>query len=281
MTEPASEPAASTVALDGYDEPRSSAVGEPEHSASGSPSSAQELTVRDEPKSFNEVIDSYVRDPTIDVDKLERLIAMAERREAREAELAFNAAKGRIKFALRDVRITKTKAGPDNAYRYAPLDEIDRFVAPLLVAESMDLSFTDEPMQGGGILVRGRLKHLPGGHYEDSTMPLPLDNTNKMKSPVQAMGSSNSFGRRYVTANIFNIVVVGDDDDGSGGVIDKDQAETIRGLIKASGADEARFLKYMKVSTVPEIAFRDYRKAIHSLEEKILSAAKEKANAIP
>jgi hypothetical protein len=54
----------------------------------------------------------------------------------------------------------------------------------------MDLSYSDEPREDGGILIRGRLKHLPGGHYEDSFMPAPLDTTGG-KSHVQAVGSTN------------------------------------------------------------------------------------------
>jgi hypothetical protein len=95
----------------------------------------------------------------------------------------------------------------------------------------LDLSFSDEPREGGDILMRGRLKHLPGGHYEDSVMPAPPDTTGG-KSNVQAVGSTNSFLRRYVACNIFNIVVVGDDDDGTGGTIDEAQIKTILNLHK-------------------------------------------------
>jgi hypothetical protein len=128
-----------------------------------------------------------------------------------------------------------------------------------------------------GILIRGRLKHLPGGHYEDSFMPAPLDTTGG-KSNVQAVGSTNSFLRRYVACNIFNIVVVGDDDDGTGGTIDEAQAKTIVELIKKAKVGP-KFLKYMRAQSVEEagslevavatIAARDYRKAVSTLEEQI------------
>ena len=144
----------------------------------------------------------------------------------------------------------------------------------------MDLSYSDEPREGGGILIRGRLKHLPGGHYEDSFMPAPLDTTGG-KSDVQAVGSTNSFLRRYVACNIFNIVVVGDDDDGTGGTIDETQTKTILELIKKAKVGP-KFLKYMKAQSVEEagsleaavatIAARDYRKAISTLEEQIAKA---------
>jgi len=155
-----------------------------------------------------------------------------------------------------------------------------------LAKEEMDLSYSDEPREDGGILIRGRLKHLPGGHYEDSFMPAPLDTTGG-KSNVQAVGSTNSFLRRYVACNIFNIVVVGDDDDGTGGTIDEAQTKIILALIKKAKIGP-RFLKYMKAQSIEKagsleaavatIQARDYRKAISTLEEHIGKAEASHAN---
>ena len=147
-------------------------------------------------------------------------------------------------------------------------------------------SYSDEPCEGGGLLIRGRLKHLPSGHYEDSFMPAPLDTTGS-KSEVQAVGSTNSFLRRYVLCNIFNIVVVGDDDDGTGGTIDEAQTRTILELIEKARVGP-KFLKYMKAQSVEEagslaaavatIAARDYRKAISTLKQQIAKAEAGRAD---
>jgi hypothetical protein len=238
------------------------------------------------------LIEQLALDPRAEVAKLERIIALYEQVTAKEAELAYNAAKGRILKKLAGIKIVKNRAvlsqidsgkpqrGARETFKYAPLEETDKHLRPLLAEEGMDLSYSDEPWEGGGILIRGRLKHLPSGHYEDSFMPAPLDNTGS-KSNVQAVGSTNSFLRRYVLCNIFNIVVVGDDDDGTGGTIDEAQIKTILKLI-----DKARvgpkFLKYMKAQSVEEagslaaavatIAARDYRKAIGTLGEQIAKA---------
>ena len=238
------------------------------------------------------LIERVVLDPRADVAKLDRVIAMYDRLKAKEAELAFNAAKGRILKKLAGIKIVKNRCvlpetengkpqkGASEAFKSAPLEEIDKHLRPLLAEEEMDFSYSDEPWEGGGILIRGRLKHLPGGHYEDSFMPAPPDTTGG-KSNVQAVGSTNSFLRRYVVCNIFNIVVVGDDDDGNGGTIDDAQATTILALIKKAKA-RPKFLKYMKAQSVEEagsleaavatIAARDYRKAISTLEEQIAKA---------
>jgi len=48
--------------------------------------------------------------------------------------------------------------------------------APLLAQEEMDSAIPmNRGWERGGILIRGRLKHLPSGHYYDSFMPAPLE----------------------------------------------------------------------------------------------------------
>ena len=246
----------------------------------------------DSPAAVLMLIERLALDPGADVEKLERLMTMYETLKAKEAELAYNAAKGRILKKLAGIKIVKNRAvlneidnaktppGTHAAFKYAPLEEINKHLRPLLAEENMDLSYSDEPGEGGSILIRGRLKHLTGGHYEDSFMPAPPDNTGG-KSGVQAVGSTNSFLRRYIVCNIFNIVVVGDDDDGNGGTIDEAQVKTITALIKKAKVGP-KYLKYMKARSVEEagsleaavatIAARDYRKAISTLEEQIAKA---------
>jgi hypothetical protein len=117
------------------------------------------------------------------------MTALYERLEAKEAELAYNAAKGRILRKLAGIKIIKNRSalyeiengkpqkGTFKAFKYAPLEEIDKHLRGLLAEEDMDLSYSDEPCKAGGILIRGRLKHLPSGYYEDSCMPAPPDTT--------------------------------------------------------------------------------------------------------
>jgi ERF superfamily len=237
-------------------------------------------------------------DPGADVEKLERLMTMYEALKAKEAELAYNAAKGRILKKLAGIKIVKNRSvineidnakpqtGIHGAFKYAPLEEIDKHLRPLLAEEDMDLSYSDEPGEGGSIRIRGRLKHLPSGYYEDSFMSAPPDNTGG-KSRVQAIGSTNSYLRRYVVCNIFNLIIVGDDDDGNGGTIDEAQTKTILALIKKAKVGP-KFLKYMRARSVEEsgsleaavatIAARDYHKAISTLEEKIAKAEAGRAD---
>jgi len=153
------------------------------------------------------LIERVALDPGADAEKLERMMAMYEALKAKEAELAYNAAKGRILKKLAGIKIVKNRSvlneidnakpqtGIHEAFKYAPLEEIDKHLRPLLAEENMDLSYSDEPAEGRGIRIRGRLKHLPGGYYEDFFMSAPPDTTGG-KSNVQAVGSTNSYLRR-------------------------------------------------------------------------------------
>ena len=244
------------------------------------------------------LIERVATDPSADAEKLGRMTAMYEALKAKDAELAYNAAKGRILKKLAGIKIVKNRSalneidnakpqkGIPEAFKYAPLEEIDKYLRPLLAEEDMDLSYSDESAAGGGIRIRGRLRHLPGGYYEDSFMSAPPDTTGG-KSNVQAVGSTNSYLRRYVACNLFNIVVVGDDDDGNGGTIDEAQTGTILALIKKAKVGP-KFLKYMKARSVEDagslkaavatIAAGDYRKAVITLEEQIAKAEASRAD---
>jgi len=234
------------------------------------------------------LIEKIALDPCAGLEKLKHIMTMYERLKAKEAELAYNAGKGRIPKKLADIKIVKNrpalheieKGKPQKriyeAFKYAPLEEIDRLLRPLLAEENMDLSYSDKPQPNGEILIRGRLKHLPGGHFEDSFMSAPPDATGG-KSTVQAVGSTNSFLRRYIACN----------DDGTGGSIDEIQVETILDLMKKAKAGP-KFLKYMKAQSVEEagsleaavatIAARDYLKAISTLDHQIAKAEGSRAD---
>src|SRR5882724_13574088 len=125
----------------------------------------------DSPSTVLALIERVALDPRANGENLERLMAMYERLKAKEAELAFNAAKGRILKELARIKIVRNRSvlyeiekgkpqkGTYEAFKYAPLEEIDKHLRPLLAEEDMDLSYSDEPREGGSIVIRGRIKH--------------------------------------------------------------------------------------------------------------------------
>src|SRR6201984_1577122 len=63
----------------------------------------------DNPSTVLALIERVALDPRADVEKLERMMAMYERLRAKEAELAFNAAKGRILKKLAGIKLVKNR----------------------------------------------------------------------------------------------------------------------------------------------------------------------------
>src|SRR5215471_8466653 len=90
------------------------------------------------------LIERLALGPCASVEKLERMMALYERLTAKDAELAHNAAKGRILKKLAGIKIVKNRAalsqidsgrppnGSCEAFTYAPLEEIDKHLRPLL-----------------------------------------------------------------------------------------------------------------------------------------------------
>jgi hypothetical protein len=64
----------------------------------------------DSPSTVLALIERLALDRRADVEKLERVMAMYERLKAKEAELAYNAAKGRILKKLARIKIVKNRS---------------------------------------------------------------------------------------------------------------------------------------------------------------------------
>ncbi len=162
------------------------------------------------------MFERLAKDPAVDVEKLERLIAMQERIMAHNARAAFNASysvmqpkipqideKGRILVAGK-VRST-----------YAKLEDIHAVIKPILAAHGFSIRHrTEWPADRPGVIrIVGILSHEQG-HAEESAFEAPADKSD-YRTDIQSQGSTVSYGRRYTTLDLLNISTRGADNDGS------------------------------------------------------------------
>lgn len=160
-----------------------------------------------------EVIARAARDPSVDIEKLERLIAVQERIQARDAEIAFSAA-----FADMQPMLPSITKGNQIVHKgqviseYAEWADISKIVTPILSSFGFSLSFKSGN-SGGMVTVTAILRHRLG-HKDEASLPLPLD-TSGAKNAVQSVGSTISYGKRYTGCPLLNIVTEGEDDDGA------------------------------------------------------------------
>lgn len=160
-------------------------------------------------------------DPRCDMEKLERLMALQERMEAKSALEAFNAS-----FAEMQCEMPSVEKRTENTHTkkmYADLDDINQMVRPVMAKFGFGVSFKIIN-QANGVSVTGILMHK-AGHREETTMILPLD-TGPGRSAVQSVGSTTTYGKRYVMCALLNITS-GDDNDNDGYVEPSDQVVTL------------------------------------------------------
>lgn len=96
--------------------------------------------------------------------------------------------------------------------KFATWDHIHEIITPILRRHGFALRF-ENGNDGGASTVTAVLSHV-GGHVEKSgVMRLPIDSSGS-KNPTQGVGSATSYGHRYTTISLLNIVTY-DDDDGN------------------------------------------------------------------
>ncbi|MCV4287916.1 ERF family protein [Pseudomonas capsici] len=162
------------------------------------------------------VISRAAADPSCDIDKMERLMAMHERMQARDAEAEFNASMAAMQSDIPSIaeRGAITVNGQVRS-NYATFEDINDVIKPIMQAHGFAITFKVENVQGG-MSITGILMHR-AGHRESTSMFIPLD-TSGSKNAVQAVGSSTSYGKRYVMSALLNLTTRGEDDDGHAAV---------------------------------------------------------------
>lgn len=170
------------------------------------------------------------RDPNVDVDKMERLFAMHQKMEERQAEQMFSdamkAAQAQMPVVVKDRHNTQTSSD------YATLDAINKAIRPIYTSNGFSLTYDteDSPLEGH-VRVVCRVLHS-GGHSKAYHYDQPMDSAGiggkVNKTPTHARGSAITYGRRYLALMIFNLST-GYDDDGNSAdaTIDADAAKWI------------------------------------------------------
>lgn len=170
------------------------------------------------------VIERAATNPEVDVDKMERLLTMHERITERDAKAAFTAAMAEMQGELPTISEKgEIVVKGELRSRYAKFEDINEAVRPILKKYGFAVSFRTNT-ENAAISVTGILSHKQG-HSEETTMVLPAD-ISGAKNSVQSIGSSTSYGKRYVLEAILNISTRGGDDDGAAaGLMDSEKAQ--------------------------------------------------------
>lgn len=165
------------------------------------------------------VIERALANPNTGIDALERLLAMQERVQERQAKASYTLALREMQPKLPIItergRIIIKEKGTDKVIQdtsFARWEDINEEIRPLLAEHGFALNFSNGLSPDGKVRVTTLLKHI-GGWEESTYFDLPHDSSGS-KNAVQAVGSSTSYAKRYGTLSILNITTKGEDDDG-------------------------------------------------------------------
>jgi hypothetical protein len=223
------------------------------------------------------------RDPKVDVEKLERMMAMLERREDKAKEMEFNAAMAAAKGDFETIVKNRTVAFGKTNYRYEDLASVLDAVEPALKANGLNVRFTAEQPAPGKLRVTCIITHS-GGHKEMTSLEAG-DDTSGQKNPHQAVGSAVTYLQRYTVKLALGLAASMDDDarggnghgDAQGGPpIDANQLAHLTQLMADAGRTREQIERGMGVAleamTVPT-----YQKTVGYLNQAIAKLKREES----
>ena len=225
------------------------------------PAKGTAVAIATPPRTTLELLLAAAKDPSVDVKKMQALIAMGNAEKARQAELQFNEALQSVQLSLPSV--VKRKKGENN--KYAALEDISSSIDPIAHKAGFTLSYgmADSPLPLH-YRITAVLSHTTG-HSRNYFIDLPADTTGPKggatKTGVQGIGSTVSYGRRYLKIMIFDVAIIGEDNDGAGGFITPDQVNELIDLADTAGADKRGFCEFMAVPSFAEIPAKRYAEA--------------------
>lgn len=223
---------------------------------------------------FFGLMQTMVTNKDIDPAKMQGVLDVMERMMNKEAETEFNrdymAVKSKIPRIIKDGQVEYEKGGvKEKTFKFASYEAIDRAITKIEKEYGFARSFTTDPKEGGGVIVTCTLRHAKG-HSITSSIPVALDSSGG-KNNIQGMGSSYSYGKRYTTCMVWDIVTVNEDDDGDGAHerITTEQAERLKAAVDFAGASLTGFLAYLGADSIEDIKARDFNKANMALKSKV------------
>jgi len=220
------------------------------------------------------LIERAARDPSVDLDKMERLLAMRDAMERRAEERAFAQAMSAAQAEMRSVSTDASNL--QTRSRYASYLALDKELRPIYTKHGLALSFDTADCERPDT-VRIVCDVMCGGYSRRYHIDMPADGKgakgNDVMTKTHATGSAVTYGRRYLLMMIFNISVGtwDSDDDGNaaGGHVErisKKQEETLQAAIAEAGVPLPTFLAFYKLARVADLPAHDYDRAIRKLE---------------
>lgn len=190
------------------------------------------------PETLLAVVMRAATSPDVDIGKMERLLDLRERLEAKQAETQFAEAMNDAQAEV--TRVSADAVNPQTRSAYATYGQLDKALRPVYTKHGFSLSFdTEESPKADHVRVLCYVSHR-AGHTRTYRADVPADGKgakgNDVMTKTHAFGSGTSYGMRYLLKMIFNVAIGDSDDDGNGGEADGKAVEMLKRLMEHNRA---------------------------------------------
>jgi ERF superfamily len=221
------------------------------------------------------MIANAARDPAVDIEKFERLMALRERAGMADARRSFYGALARAKgefgpiLKTRQVDYAHKDGGGRTNYKYEELADVGAVVDPVLSKHG--LSYRHKSTQEGGkIRVTCILSHEDG--YSEENSLEGVEDKSGMKNPNQAIASTVTYLQRYSLKEALGIAAGRDDDAAIASeppfTMTSDEIIYVEDLLRDTKSDLPKFLEAIGAASIAEFSSAQYKRSVALLNEK-------------
>lgn len=225
-------------------------------------------TAASEAVSLIGLIERLSADPACDVERIERMYGMLKDAQSRAAKSAYVAAFMQAKNKLPKIIKTGEILIKDKKQSsFARWEDVCSQIEPVLAANDLALSFRTEQPGLDRVIVTAVLTHVDG-HSESAQMALAIENSGS-KNNAQGWGSAISYGKRYTSFALLNLV--GHDDKDTDGVvsaetISDEQEADIRDALEAKDITIERFCNKYQLQKLGDLQVSKFSEAIAAIK---------------
>lgn len=202
----------------------------------------------------------------VDMDRLERLIALREKEIERQNYQSFVVDLSAMQREYQKIQKNATNTHTNS--QYATLDQYIDAIKETLSKYHFALFSRIKEQSSDSISVEMTLTH-PSGNKIATEGKFPHD-TKGCKSNIQAVGSAITYARRYLLGMLLNVVSADDDTDGNVPLTSAfpQQISEIRTLMAQTQTEETKILAYAKVNNLADMSDGQAQTVLHLLKDK-------------
>lgn len=207
------------------------------------------------------------------IETMEKLVALKERIEDRDASKAFAQAMADFQAECPLIRKTSkakipTAGGGSYSYTYAELDEIVATIAPYVKKHGFAYTWDTRVEKDGMMSVTIKIRHT-AGHSETSSFTLPTDTKSAMSSQ-QKMAAAGTFAKRQTLIAGFGLTTTDEDTDAVERVdptpITDDQLTILEDLLKEKNVNRQKLIEHFEAESLAKLPATSYAEALRILQ---------------